>query len=203
MIYVMLFIALYAAWYFTFTAISGYTVGRECHTLLTSLDAAIPFVPEFEYVYILCYVIPLIPVVIIQEAAVMNRLIAAFVVINAVAFATFVLFPVYCPRPGFIVDSLAARLVSLEYSMDRPVNNFPSLHAAIAWLAFLGCRGRNTYLAVLLFLSAAGISVGSLFLKQHYCADIAAGTALSFLVYYGIERAVSGPAATGERLSCQ
>ena len=184
--YMMLFIALYAAWYFGFTAIADYAWGREQYTLMTSLDAALPFIPEFEYVYILCYVIPLIPVILIRDTVEMNRLITAFVLINAAAFITFALFPVYVQRPQFIVDSPAAWLVSLEYSMDRPVNNFPSLHAAIAWLVFLGCRGRNRYLGGLLFLVAAGISIGSLFLKQHYIADIAAGMALSFVVYHAV-----------------
>lgn len=189
--YVMLFIALYAAWYFGFTAIADFAWGRQQYTLMTPLDAALPFIPEFEYVYILCYIIPLIPVILIGDAVEMNRLIIAFVLINAVAFITFALFPVYFQRPQFSVDSPAAWLVSLEYSMDRPVNNFPSLHAAIAWLVFLGCRGRNRYLGGLLFLVAAGISIGSLFLKQHYIADIAAGMALSFVVYRAIGRIAS------------
>lgn len=189
--YVLLFIALYAVWYFTFSAIADYAGGGECHTLMTPLDAALPFVPQFEYVYILCYVIPLIPVILITDTAVMNRLITAFITINAAAFITFIVFPVYCPRPRFSVDSLATYLVSLEYTMDRPVNNFPSLHAAIAWLVFLGCRRRNRYLGFTLFLVAAGISIGSLFLKQHYIADIAAGTVLSFLVYHVLEHPAS------------
>jgi membrane-associated phospholipid phosphatase len=158
------------------------------YTLSTPLDEAVPFIPEWEFVYVLCYVIPLVPIVVVRERSRLNQLIVAFIAMNAIAFAIFVLFPVYCPRPAFEVNSVATYLLSLEHAMDRPVNNFPSLHAAIAWLLFLGCRGYTRWNDFVMLVATIGISIAALCIKQHYLVDIIAGILLACGTYALVRR---------------
>jgi membrane-associated phospholipid phosphatase len=185
--YATIFIFIYIIWSISFTQIGSWVSTSTQYTLFTSVDRAIPFIPEFEFIYLLCYLIPAVPVFVIQNIAQMNRLIITFILMNVFAFSIFILFPVYCPRPEFAVNSIATYLLSLEYSLDKPVNNFPSLHAAIAWLVFFSCRERSRLISTTLLLIATGICIAALFIKHHYIADIIAGILISWGIYSGIE----------------
>lgn len=181
--YILIFIIMYTVWSVVYTLIGTWAFSKTQFMLSTPLDRAIPFIPEFEFVYLLCYLIPFVPVFVVREPSRLNQLIIAFVAMNALIFPIFVLFPVYCPRPEFEVNSIATYILSFEYSIDKPVNNFPSLHAAIAWLLFLGCRGYARWISTIMLLIAIGICIASLFIKQHYIVDIVAGILLSWGIY--------------------
>lgn len=180
--------AIYVVWAVLYTLIGEWAMNRETHSLETGLDLLIPFVPEFEFAYVVCYVLPLVPILVIVDRAQFNRLLAAFIAVTTIAFLAFILFPVRCPRPDFPIDSAATRLLSLEHALDRPVNNFPSLHAGVALLVFLYSRGKSRVLDVFLFLAMLGICTGALFVKQHFAADIVAGLVLSAAVSALVER---------------
>jgi membrane-associated phospholipid phosphatase len=96
----------------------------------------------------------------------------------AVACATYLLFPVYLERPVLEVGSLATYLLSLEYH-DPSYNHFPSLHVAISWLVYLACRDAVRLRGVFLVL-VIGISISTVFVKQHYAVDVLAGTLLAW-----------------------
>jgi membrane-associated phospholipid phosphatase len=179
---------MYIVWSIAYTAIGAWVSDRTQYMLSTPLDKAIPFVPEFEFIYVLCYLIPFIPIFIVQDASRLDLLIVAFIAMNIIAFSIFIFFPVYCPRPEFKVNSIATYLLSLEYNMDKPVNNFPSLHVAVVWLIYLGCRGCMRWITIVaMLLIAIGISFVALFIKQHYVVDIAAGILLSWGTYALVE----------------
>lgn len=186
--YALKVFAVYAVWGVLYTVIGEWAMLRETHSLETGLDTLIPFVPAFEFAYAVCYLLPLVPVAVLTDRGRFDRLLLAFVVVTSIAFLVFVLFPVRCPRPEFAVDSAATRLLSLEHALDRPVNNFPSLHAAVALLILLYCRGKSRILDLLLLVATIGICAGALFVKQHFVADIVAGLLLSALVASFIER---------------
>ena len=87
----------------------------------------------------------------------------------------------YFERPYLEVSSFHTWLLSLEY-MDKPYNHFPSLHVAFSWLAVHASQvsGRSR---VGLALLAVGISVATLFVKQHYIADVLYGFALAWIAW--------------------
>lgn len=181
--YFVLFLVIYIIWSLSYTLIGNWTVNMKHYTLSTKINRNIPFIPDFEYIYALGYLIPFIPLIVIRYVYRMNLLIVSFVVLNLISFTLFILFPVYCPRPGLEVSSLSSYLLSLERAVDMPVNNFPSLHAGIAWLIFLSCRGYSKILSAILFSIAIGIGISALFIKQHFTADIVAGITLAWVVY--------------------
>lgn len=178
--FLIMFILLYAVWAATYTAIAAWTSGMETHSLDTALDRAIPFIPEFVFVYVFCYVLPFAPFVARIDGAHLRHMILAFCLTSAVTFACFLLFPVYCPRPKYEISTVATHLLSFEHAADRPVNNFPSFHVAVATLVYFGARYVSRFWNIALLCAAIGIAVSALCVKQHFLADVIAGYLLAF-----------------------
>ena len=162
----------------TYLPINLFSVGRAAHQLWLPGEARIPLVPEFEFLYVLTYVLPLGLVAWLPDARAFRRTGLAFTLTLAVACATYLLFPVYLERPVLEVGSLATYLLSLEYH-DPSYNHFPSLHVAISWLVYLACRDVVRLRGVFLML-VIGISISTVFVKQHYAVDVLAGALLAW-----------------------
>jgi membrane-associated phospholipid phosphatase len=178
----VLLAASYAMFAASYLAINEFNVGREARTLFLPGESAIPFIPEFEYVYALAYVLPFALVWKVRRFETLLRAEIAFFLTLGVSCAFFLAFPVTIERPAIEGDSIAHILLAIEY-LDRPYNLFPSLHAAFAWLVVIaGSRDARGGLAIP--LAAAGISVSTVFVKQHYIVDILAGACLAPLSWW-------------------
>lgn len=173
----VLLAVLYAGFIATYLPINVLSVGRPARELYLPGEAGIPFVPEFEFLYALGYGLPLLVVVAVRDVATLRRLLAAFPLTLLIAYATYLALPVYLARPVLEPDSPATFLLSLEYH-DPSYNHFPSLHVATAWLIYLACRAGVRRPRLLLAL-VAGVTVSTVFVKQHYLADLAYGVALA------------------------
>jgi membrane-associated phospholipid phosphatase len=165
----------------TYVSINVFSVGRDAHTLFLPGEERLPFLPIFEYLYVLTYLIAVLLVVTVRDYDTFRRLLRATGLTLLVAYVTYFLFPVYFERPRLEVTSLHTWLLSLEY-MDKPYNHFPSLHVALSWLAVHASQvsGRSR---VGLWLLAVGVSVSTLFVKQHYIADVVYGFALAWAAW--------------------
>jgi membrane-associated phospholipid phosphatase len=162
----------------TYVPINVFSVGREAHTLFLPGEERLPFLPIFEYLYVLTYFIAVLIIVTVRDYDAFRRLVRATGLTLLIAYTTYFLFPVYFERPHLEVTSLHTWLLSLEY-MDKPYNHFPSLHVALSWLAVFGSQvsGRSRFALGVL---AAAISVSTLFVKQHYIADVVYGFAVAW-----------------------
>lgn len=167
----------YVVFCVTYLAINEVSVGRPAHVLYLPGEERLPFVPEFEFLYATGYFFPLLVLWKVTDVATFVRFTWAFALTLVVAYTTYLLFPVYLERPHLEVDSLATFLLSLEY-LDHSYNHFPSLHVAIGWLVYLACR-EGMRRPVTLFLALLGMSVATLFVKQHYLVDVAFGALLA------------------------
>lgn len=152
------------------------------------LDDAIPFLPNFALAYLLISLILLLPAVFLNDRARLFGFYAALsaqVVIAGVFFVLFPVAPIDAPDGGNLSMELADR-------MNLTWNYFPSLHVALALSCALvldrnfGGPGR-----IVLWLVTALIVASTLFTKQHFIADVAAG---GLLAAFG--RAVIYPALT-------
>ena len=124
----------YALFTATYLSINEFSVGRDAHTLFLPGEERLPFLPIFEYLYVLTYFIAGLLVVTVRDYDTFRRLLRATGLTLLIAYTTYLLFPVYFERPRLEVTSLHTWLLSLEY-MDKPYNHFPSLHVALSWLA--------------------------------------------------------------------
>jgi membrane-associated phospholipid phosphatase len=161
----------------TYLPINAFSVGRHAHILFLPGEERLPFLPIFEYFYVLTYFLPLFLIVTIRDYTRFKRLVIAFGLTLLTAYTTYLVYPVYFERPHLEVDSLHTWLLSLEYR-DKPYNHFPSLHVALSWLAVLASQVSRGYRAGLALI-AVGISVSTLFVKQHYIVDVIYGFLLA------------------------
>lgn len=165
----------------TYLAINSFSVGRNAHILYLPGESRLPFVPLFEYLYVLAYFLPLLIVRTIRNYPTFRRLLRASASALLVAYTTYLLFPVYLDRPLLTVNSCHTWLLSLEY-LDRAYNHFPSLHVTWSWLAVFASQVARPAKAVLA-LVAFGVSVSTLFVKQHYVVDVIYGLLLAALAW--------------------
>lgn len=176
-------LAAYSATAIAYLVVGNFTSNIVENTLATRLDDAIPFVPAFVFGYMTLYVLPIVLIFAIRERKRLEETFVAYVVVNAVAFPIYVLYPVYCAKPAINTDTVSGWFLALEHSWDTPMNSFPSLHACFALLIFFSCRGLNARLSIVLFTTALLIGVSALLVKQHYVADIGAGFLLAYVAH--------------------
>jgi membrane-associated phospholipid phosphatase len=173
--------ACYALFSATYLPINAFSVGRDAWTLFLPGEERLPFLPIFEYLYVLTYFIAALLIVTVRDYATFRRLARANGLALLAAYTTYLLFPVYFERPHLEVTSFHTWLLSLEY-LDKPYNHFPSLHVTLSWLAVLGSQvSRRARIS--LYVLAAGISVSTLFVKQHYIVDVVYGFALAWIAW--------------------
>lgn len=187
----------YAVFVGTYLPINMFSIGRDAHVLFLPWEARIPFIPEFEFIYILGYVFPVAAVFKLPDIHRFRQLVTAFPLTLVVAYATYLLFPVYLERPVLEVDSLATFMLSIEY-LDPSYNHFPSLHVATSWLVYFACRhGIRRHK---LFLGTViGISVSTIFVKQHYVVDVVWGVVLATAAWVIAARLPAAFAVTAVR----
>lgn len=172
------FYVLFAA---TYLPINAFSVGRSAHTLFLPGEERLPFLPICAYLYVLTYFMPALLVATVPDYSSFRRLVRAYILTLLIAYTTYLLFPVYFERPRLEVSSFHTWLLSITY-LDKPYNHFPSLHVALSWLAVHASqvsRGRRVGLVVL----AVGISVSTVFVKQHYLVDVLYGGALAWVAW--------------------
>lgn len=183
----------------TYLAVNIYSIGRTTRALWLPGEASLPFVPEFEFFYVLGYLFPLLAVFRLPGTLEFRRLLVAFGLTLLVAYTTYLVFPVYLDRPELEVNSVATFLLSLEYH-DPSYNHFPSLHLGTAWLVYLACRRGVRHRAAVVTLLLA-ISTSTIFVKQHYLADVVFGVGLALAAWWTsglIETWLAGRSAATE-----
>ena len=159
--------------------IALFTRGRPTYAPEIALDRALPVKPAWMLVYASLYVfVVLLPVLVVRQQELFRRALKAYLMVMLVAYAGFLLYPTTGPRPDHVVgDGFAAWSLRLAYSLDPPYNCFPSLHVAYSFVSALTCYRVHRGVGAVAALWAALIGVSTLYTKQHYVADVIAGTA--------------------------
>ena len=188
--FVLVLAGIYVLFFATYISINLFSVGRPAHTLYLPGEERIPFLPVFEYLYALTFVVPALLIVTVRTYDRFIRLVRALCIALFVAYCTYLAFPVFLERPPLEVTSLHTWLLSLQY-LDKPYNHFPSLHVTLSWLAVHASQGTRVARIGLATLAIA-ISISTLFVKQHYIADVVFG----FVLAWGAWRLTS-PAWSG------
>lgn len=172
-------VVVYATIGFGYLLVNHLVAGRQLYEIWTELDRRWPFDARFIWIYNLVYVTPLSILLFVPRIEDLRRAGMALLANVAVAFPTFVLFPVTLPRPEESLRLDWSSLVTdFVWQLDKPINCFPSIHVSIAFTtAFIVLRFHRG-VGVLVLGSAIAISISTLFVKQHYVLDIVAGIAL-------------------------
>lgn len=151
-------------------------------------DALIPFLPWTVSIYVGTFVFWYVMLVVISTGPVYERerLFCAFHLNALISFLIFILLPTTNVRPELTGGSLWNWIMGIVYGVDTPENLFPSLHCSVAWLCWIGVRGRKDlprWLSPLALLIAAAICCSTLTTKQHVIVDVPSGILLAELCW--------------------
>jgi membrane-associated phospholipid phosphatase len=158
--------------------------------LRTPQDRAIPLVPVMVIPYL--SLIPLIIVAVVASAiADLRRVQALALAVTLALLASYLVYALaqsYVIRPSPTGRDWLTVAVRHVYSLDRPYNDFPSLHAslativAVSWLRIY--RRTGTAAAIWCTLIVAS----TVLIHQHYLADVAGGLAVAWLAVTASDR---------------
>ncbi|MCX7708327.1 MAG: phosphatase PAP2 family protein [Clostridia bacterium] len=164
------------------------TYRPNMHNLKTAIDDIIPFTPMFvvPYIYWFLYITMVLFYFAVVDYKYYFRLLMSIIAGMFVCFIIFYFYPTTVPRPEVFGEDIFSRLVrDFIYKKDNPYNCFPSIHVLNSLLVTLFfCKfNKSTILRTLAVLSCVSITLSTLFIKQHYVADMVASLLLGTSVY--------------------
>jgi len=173
----------YGIWFIFFDGVGRYAATLPTRDITSSIDPHIPLIPEFIWIYILCYIFPFLPLFVIKDWRRFNRALLGIIIANLSAFIVYLIFPVAFPRPE-LGQSPSERLLSFIYIADfcPGANKLPSLHIIFTWIVYLASRRQrlNKFGDSIVFFTAVMITISTLFVKQHIIVDVVAGLFWAF-----------------------
>jgi membrane-associated phospholipid phosphatase len=170
------------------------------HVPALPLDHLLPVVPAWALIYGALYAfLIVVPVFVVQDRALVDRTVWAYLAVWTAAFACFLVYPTVAPRPAAVPgDGFAAWGLRFLYDADPPYNCFPSLHVAHSFVSAFAVGRVHRPLGRVTLACAWLVALSTLFTKQHYVLDLLAGILLAwaahaaFLRRYPVDR--TGPA---------
>jgi membrane-associated phospholipid phosphatase len=157
----------------------------------TRYDDFIPFWPSWVWIYSGLYY-PAILVLVFLQASYENfsKTAFSFLVLLAMQFTVFFLFPVKIPERWRNYDhkaSLSLRMLAFVHHFDKLVNSIPSMHVSVATLTAIHLQVALAPVfgadASWIFLFPVLIALSAIFTKQHYLYDLLPGAFFGWLAW--------------------
>lgn len=154
----------------------------------TALDHAVPFLPWTVWLYSLIYTSVFLPVFVVRCPRLFRRVLLAYALTMAVSLCVYWLFPVtavgFRPEAATVAtDTFLGWAAWLTFTVDPPVNLFPSMHLAAATIGALAAFAARPAYGAFAAVYVALIAVAICTMKQHYIADGLAALALAAVVW--------------------
>ena len=150
-------------------------LAKRGHDLTIELDNKIPFNSIFiiPYLYWYLYIIIGFIFILINSRKDYSRVFISFFIGMGVCYIVYYLYPTEIIRPNIENSNILNYLVNIIYSIDRPVNCFPSLHVLTTYFIMRYTKYTNSkkkfyYTQIVGIL----IIISTLFIKQHFIVDI-------------------------------
>jgi len=179
----ILVLGLVGYWMVGYFLTNHLSTARAGYSLSTPLDTAIPFEPGWLYIYLAIWGVIFSPLAIIKSYHQLKQVVKGYVFSFSVSFTIFLLFPVKMTRPEAVGEGITLWGIRTLYSIDGPGNCFPSIHVAAIFFGALVSLKLNRSFGVFLIVWSFLISLSTLFIKQHYLADIGGGILLAIISY--------------------
>lgn len=160
------------------------------YSLLLPIDKKFPFVPEFVIIYIAAFAQWIIGFLLIAQEGkeFCHRFFSAEITAKLICFIFFLFFPTMISRPEITDTDLYSRLCAMIYSVDTPVNCFPSVHCLESWVCLRSAfkltktarRGKGYKYAYIIYSAFMTLAVFAsvVLIKQHFFLDIIGGIAV-------------------------
>jgi membrane-associated phospholipid phosphatase len=155
----------------------------------TVFDRAVPFVPAWVVIYLVCYVFWIANYILIsrQGKVAWYRFATADILSRCICAVIFIVLPTTNIRPEVVGSGVFNELMRLVYQLDAPYNLFPSIHCLVSWLCYVGIRGNHkipVYYRAFSCIFALLVCASTQFTKQHYLVDVVGGIFLAESCYF-------------------
>ncbi len=168
----------YFIWILAFIIVGSYGSTLPTHDLTTILDKRIPLIPEFLWIYVSCYVLPLLSFIALTDWHYFNYMLLSFIIANLSSFVIYTTLPINFQKPE-LGQSLVEHFPSILYGAEffSGSNNFPSMHVTFAWLFYFMCRRQRMGKVgdSLVLILVVMITISTLFIKMHLVMDAISG----------------------------
>ncbi|MCR5692206.1 MAG: phosphatase PAP2 family protein [Eubacterium sp.] len=162
------------------------------YDLTTAYDRNIPLVPEWLSIYFGCYIFWIGNYILTahinrDNAENFYKFISTDILSRLVCLCFYTALPTIYTRPEIVGNGFWEKGMRFLYNLDAPSNLFPSIHVLVSWLCFVGIRKSDQIpklYKVFSALMAIAVWASTLFTKQHYIIDGAAGILLAELLYF-------------------
>jgi hypothetical protein len=148
-----------------------------------SLDAKIPFLAPFIYLYTIYFPLVVAPLFLLPVEKHLRRYVYSSIIVMIVSYFVFLIAPTKVIRVSLDKFHISEFVTFLYHRAVGPYNLLPSLHISMLVLAFLSLyfykRKIALWLAVPMLLSCASV----LFTKQHYILDVIAAIPLALIAF--------------------
>ena len=149
--------------------------------LRTPIDDLIPVVGPFviPYVSLRPFLYGSALVFLLFRARISRSAALSMTVVLLVSYAFYVFLQSYIDRPILAGDDVFSRMIRDVYASDQPYNDFPSLHASLSTIFAIHWWHVDRRIGVPVAIWVVLIVVSTVFVKQHYVADMIAGVLLA------------------------
>lgn len=170
--------------------------GIKIHNLSGPADEVIPFMPQFIIIYFGCYLFWVVNYFMasMREEKVKYQFFTADFYARLVCMLCFIFYPTTNTRPVLAGTDIWTQAVRFLYTVDKPINLFPSIHCMASWFSCIAVRKNrkisNWYKAFSVLMTVL-VVISTLALRQHVWQDAAAGILLAEVTWQ-ISRRTNG-----------
>jgi membrane-associated phospholipid phosphatase len=175
-------LALAVGVYFTSSIYALLNHGPAVLNLHTALDSAIPVVPVFVIPYnsLQPYIYATLILFLLLRTKYFQSACLAMITVWFISYGFYYFLQSEVIRPVLTATDVFSRAVMNVYAGDNPYNDFPSLHTSLSTILALHWMRVNKTIGIILGIWTALIVASTLFIKQHYIADMLFGLVLAF-----------------------
>jgi membrane-associated phospholipid phosphatase len=152
--------------------------------LASPLDDIIPLVPIFAVPYVSLEPLAYLSLVIflLTNTHLFRSACLAFISALLVSYLFYIFLQSEMIRPALTGSDIFTQMIRQVYATDNPYNCFPSLHTSLSTILAIHWLRAERRIGILFAVWTALIVASTVFVKQHYVADIASGLLLAFSV---------------------
>ena len=152
----------------------------------------IPLVPIMVIPYLSLFPLTGVGAVVLAIADVRRFQVLALAVTVAllVSYLIYALAQSYVLRPYPGGGGGLTAVIRHIYTLDRPYNDFPSLHTSLSVIVAVGWRRTHRRTGLIVSAWCGLIVASTVLIHQHYLADVAGGLMVAWLAIVASERAI-------------
>ena len=156
--------------------------GPAVLNLHTAIDSAIPVIPIFVIPYnsLQPYIYATLILFLLFRTKYFQSACLAMITVWMISYGFYYFLQSEVIRPVLTGTDVFSKMVMAVYAGDNPYNDFPSLHTSLSTILAIHWVKINKPIGTVLAIWTALIVASTLFVKQHYIADMIFGLALAF-----------------------